>query len=440
MSRPSPGIALIVALLLAVPIASTAQTLTGRLTASFHAWERQATDSTSTSHVRSYQLATLELKGLGHRNLSFHTWLRGQGDLSGDLEDPETFRVKNLYGRWYDRERGLDLRFGRQRLYAGVVNVSVDGLWGRWRFAETWRAEAYVGVQTPVDQGRVVPSWDDNRTFGGRVLTDQLSGALTAAFSAMRRDRRPLYYDEPGIYTGRHVTLPSQQEELYGYDLAYRLGDGVRFDHQLEYERLQSELRKVTASAAVALPSAPWTADVEYLHRAPTLEYASILSVFDSSELDEIVLRAGYWVVPGLRVHGSFGHTAFDGDDAQRFTIGAQRRDLGAGYTRRTGYSGTSNTIYASYAHSWQRALVRVQTGFTSYKLDESRDDSDWSWTLAVGAQGRLRRNLTIDLDVHNLSQELHDRGDFAGNSYDLRSYLKISYWFSAGRDTRSVF
>ena len=43
-----------------------------------------------------------------------------------------------------------------------------------------------------------------------------------------------------------------------------------------------------------------------------------------------------------------------------------------------------------------------------------------------------LRRDVTFDLEVQNLSQDIATQPEFAGYTYDWRGLVRVTYWFFA--------
>ena len=444
MLRSVIAVAIALALVGAGVGPASGQTIQGRLTTSLYAWERDPTDSTEANHLRAYQLGIFHLDGLGDRRLSFHTYVRAHGDLSADVNELANFRVFNLYGQWKDPGHGYEVRMGRMRVYAGVGNVAIDGGFGSYRAADFATLEAYAGVQPPFDGEAEVTSWD-NRAYGGRLTLSHRPRDLKLALSFARRNRETIDYTQPGVYTGRLLALPAGQEELYGADFSWRIRPGATFYHRLELDRVQRRLKWGSAILTLAPPAEPWTADLEYFHRAPSLYGNSLLSVFDQEDYDEISGRVGYQITPELRLFSHLAATLYDGDNSERFGMGiertGERTSSSLSYSRRAGYGGDLHSVVAAYQHAVGEGLtLRGQGGLSIYKLVAEQDERNLSFVAALGGEVRPRRNLAIDVELQNLTQDLHTQAAFAGNTFDLRGHLRVTYWFFSGRQAKGVF
>jgi len=418
------------AIVVAVPAWS--QTFHGRLTTSLYAWERLPTDSTDVHHLRAYGLGIFHLEEVADPRLSLHTYVRVHGDLQEEVNELANYRIFNLYGQWKDRARGYEARGGRMRVYAGVGNVAIDGAFGSYRVRSWGTAEGYAGVQVPLAGDGDISSWDD-RAYGARFTLDRYRD-VRLALSFVHRNREPLAYDEPGIYTGRLLELPAEQEQLYGADGSWRFKPGGTFYGRLELDATQRRLKWGSGVLSLAPPEVPWTADFEYFHRAPSIAGNSLFSVFDGGDYDEVAVRGGYWLNPRVRLYGSVAATFFEDDDSERFMAGVERGRLNVSYQHRDGYGGDLDGVTAGYRHPLRPWIdVRADGGFTRFQITESDDDATTSGVLSLGTAIRPRRDLSFDFEIQNLAQDVATQPAFAGYTHDWRGHLRISYWFFAG-------
>jgi hypothetical protein len=421
------------------PTPAPALTVHGRLTTSFYAWERVPNDSTEAQYLRAHQLGIFHLEGIADPRFSVHTYVRAHGDFSEDLNDLADYRIFNLYGQWKDRARNYELRGGRMRVYAGVGNVAIDGGSASYKIRDLATLEGYVGVQVPLAGDADISSWDD-RAYGGRLTFEQ-PREVRLALSFARRSREPLPYEEPGIYTGRQLELPAEQEELYGADFSWRFRPGASLYNRIEVDATQRRLKWGSGVLTLAPAAAPWTLDLEFVHRAPSIYGNSLLSVFDGGDYDEVSGRGGYWVTPKVRVFGNAAATFFDDDGSQRLAAGVERGRLSASYYRRMNFGGDMDGVTGAYHHPLRDWItLHVEGGVSSFKFVEDQEDRNVSGLMALGAEFRARRNLSFDVELQNLAQDIHTQTAFAGNTHDLRGHLRINYWFFTGRQVEGVF
>lgn len=413
---------------------ASAQTFHGRLTSSLYAWQRAPDDSTDFDHVRFYQLGIFHLEQVADRRLSLHTYMRVHGDLSDDLNELSNWRLLNLYAQWKDDPRHYELRGGRMRIYAGVGNVTVDGGYGRYQYPRWGALEAYVGVQPPLAGNFEVSDWE-NRAYGGRLTLDRWQ-QVKVALSFARRQRATLAYEEVGQYTGRALELPAEQEEVYGADASWLMRPGTRLYGRMEVDASQRQLKWGNTVFSWGPPETPWSADLEYMHRAPSIYANSLLSVFDHSDYDEVSVRGGYQAAPQTRVHADFASTFFDDDQSFRYALGVEHGPVFFNGSLRSGYGGELASLTAGYSRPLREWVdVRAQAGVSSYQIvGEVQNESNSSFVVLLGGEFKPRRDLAIDLEVQNLTQDIHSQPAFAGYDYDLRGHLRVTYWFFTGR------
>ena len=104
---------------------ASAQIVTGRLSTSFYTWEKFDTTDVSTVYLRGFQTVQLNV---AQDDISLHTYLAGA--LMTPNEGALT-RFYNLYLRWANVGGAVDMNAGRQAIYAGVGNGTIDGAGAR---------------------------------------------------------------------------------------------------------------------------------------------------------------------------------------------------------------------------------------------------------------------------------------------------------------------
>ncbi len=434
------GLAASIAIVAFLAPAASGQTFHGRITTSFYRYDRAPTDSTSFDYMRAQALGIFHLEGLGDPRFSLHTYMSGHQDVATVNHDASDYRVTNLYAQWKDRRHAYELRGGRMRVFAGVGNTLIDGGFGSYRFRNLATLELFAGAQAPLTGDFKVQGWE-NRAYGGRLTFHQPQN-LTTAVSFARRNRESFEYEEPGEYTNELLVLPDGQEELYGADVAWGWRQGSTVYGRVEVDRLPEWRLKVASGALnVALPGEKWTADFEYFHRAPSIYANSLFSVFTQSDFDEFGVRASYVVTPEVRAFGHFSSTFLDDDSGQYFGVGAGRGPWSVNYAHRMGYTGASDAVTGAYRHQFsEMGSARVEAGYTSFEVFEGQDDRDESIVLSFGGELRPMRTLSFDVEIQNLSQDLHTLPDFTGYTHDWRGHARITYWFFAGRNVTGVF
>jgi hypothetical protein len=131
-------------------------------------FQREITDGEKLTAIPVYEYLGVDWGDPEYGGLSFHANGWGRLDL-GDQEyyenDPEGY-ILDGYIQYSKPENGLDVKLGRQRIYAGIVNESVDGVGFKSNAGSHVSMLAYGGypVGYEDDNGRKGDS-----TYGGRI-------------------------------------------------------------------------------------------------------------------------------------------------------------------------------------------------------------------------------------------------------------------------------
>jgi len=185
-----------------------AQTLNGRFVTSAYGWERQLKSGESTSHMRAYENIQLNF---GTADISFHTYMQGSTDLGDEFEGDPHFRLFNAYLRVKNLADMLDVKLGRQPLFAGVSYGTIDGASVRARPTDGVEVMAYAGGLTRPSQDIEYYFLDhvkDNWQIGGQVLLYLIQDTkIGLSYMNRHRETTPFYALQPDAQMGPVQTL-----------------------------------------------------------------------------------------------------------------------------------------------------------------------------------------------------------------------------------------
>lgn len=396
-------------------------TLSGRLTTSAYTWQSQAFDGSEATHLRIYQSVRLSASQLGSTPLSVHAYLQVSGDPLSEVSGRDNFRLYHAYLKWQSPDRyGLDIRAGRQRIFAGVGYGTVDGLKATVQPHAYLTVSGYAGVLVPLMAEDGVGTWDEGHLWGGRA---QLQVRETwAAVSFAERAREPVPYTRAGRYTGLILKGPAEQFRRLGLDLRQGFNGRAEAFGRLDYDLEAEQIHEVAVGATLR-PTPELEVTGEYQHREPTIFLNSILSVFELSDDREVSGRLNYRLGPQVRVHADVARVAFEGETSWRTGAGVSVGNAYLGYTRRIGYGGENDAVTASVQHPVAEDLtVRASGSFSGYRLHEGLGDRNRALAGALGIGYRPRRTVTLDAEAQFLNNEFYGR--------DLRLFVRGSLWF----------
>ena len=177
-------------------VSAGAQSVNGRLYSTFFTWEREVFGEDATKHFQTYNGTVIHVKRLGHKDLSFHTYFRFSNDVAS-----EGFSLRNkLYNSYFEWKRlfngKLDLSFGRQYVWAGVGNGTIDGGKIEIKLNGWGTIGTYAGTLATLRESWKIDSWAESHMMGA-YYKNRLLGA-DYQFSWTRKSRAPVSYTVPG--------------------------------------------------------------------------------------------------------------------------------------------------------------------------------------------------------------------------------------------------
>ena len=403
--------------------AGMAQSFNFRMTTSFYNWERFDTDSTTSKHLRIYQLGSMNLNRLfGQKNLSFHTYLgysRDVGQKAGN--DPQNL-LYSAYLDWRNLPGKGQLRLGRQRIFAGVGFGTLDGLLAKFSILSRVQILGYAGLLAPALNEAKLEKWEDSHMIGGQLLATPFR-SLRVSLSYVRRNRLPLRYTLPGRFTEERVTFQALQNELFGVDLSYSGLKNATLFGRLDYDLGLHRVRRVDFRGNYrAGPRLQW--GVSLIHRTPYQNLNSIFSVFTQYGYDEYGLNFRYKLAGDLAFIGRGGTRVYRGDNGFFFGGGFYWRNQYFGYFHRSGYEGLGDNLIVQTNWLLRKKLtVLLGANIFSYSLNPEYDSER---ELAVAGNLGLIYRPSSWTDINLQVQSLHNERYRS----DLRFFLRATYWY----------
>jgi hypothetical protein len=386
---------------------------------SSYVWERSDNDTTDTRHWQNMGTLSLRLDRIGGRDLVVAAALRGRYDVRNVGGNVDDYHAYNLYLRWRNLARRVDLTAGRHRTSWPSGSTAIDGASATVRFARYFDFSGYAGVIPPDDGRFKVQSGHEGRAFGLQLGARSAVVGDVAVFFAERHRARAYAEEEINNLAARTAglswrrTLPriGSASGLFTYDLPRQRIDQVHLSGRWQ------------ATPALAV-------NLQYRYRQPNLDYNSIFWVFGGSRYHEGRIRL-YWRLDANWSFSVGGALVDLGDDqVGRFDLGVTHRYFTATVYHQTGVSGqTSLSGSLSYPLN-DRWLLRGGTRYASYELQEDQEEANTAGSWWLGVRWNCYSHATADLEAQFLSQDLKTIEDFAGDESDLRLLARITWWF----------
>ena len=417
------GLALLVTLGAAM---AAAQLVTGRLVTSFYAWERFDTVGTSQQSVRAFQAVQLSI---AQGDVSLNTSLMGTSNVVGAFGDVGRVRFYNLFLSWLNIGKMVDLHLGRQFVYAGVGNGTIDGVMAQAHFLQrAVTVTGFGGATVGPDFTGVRSDMHDNYHFGGQVLTTLIPNTRLGLSYANRREARDPYWtlrtrDTTYAAYAYYVAPYADAEELGSADASYTLRDRLsvygRYDYDFKNDRTSRAQGGVRVNVTGAL-----TLTGDYIHRIPVISYNSIFSAFVANAVDELEGGVEYGFTPLLRAFGRVASVKYSDDKSTRWSFGVNSGYGSLSYSGSDGYAGElqSLSIQGTYPLFGRVVVPSAGISYASYRLsaESSRDNA---LGIVVGAMVRPATAFSFDVQGQWLSNKLLQQ--------DMRLQIRLMYWFA---------
>jgi len=400
-----------------------AQLVNGRFVTSLYTWEKFDTVNSSKTYLRGFQTVQL---AVAQGDVSLNTYLQGAINTDGSVG---LVRAYNLYLRWANIGKAVDVSLGRQAVYAGAANGTIDGISARLRLLkDRVTVTGFGGAAPSRDFSGVRKDYHDNLNFGGQVVTTAIPGARVGVSYMNRREKRDPYWtlrarDSSFNAAPYYVTFQPEAEELLSGDAYYNYGELFSVYGRYDYDLNESKTARIQAGGRVNVsPEVALTAD--YMHRLPRVSFNSIFSAFTLNAVDEIEGGVEYSFSRLVRAFARVASVSYSDEKSARWTVGVNAGYGSASYSGSNGYAGElqSVTLQGSYPMLNNMVVPSAGLSFASYRLSpqDSRNDA---WSVVLGATVRPSRTFSFDVQGQWMTNRVYAR--------DLRALVKLNYWFA---------
>jgi hypothetical protein len=402
---------------------ASAQFFQMRLVSSASAWQQQDTIGQASRHLFGYQTAQLSLSG---EHLSFHTYLQGFNDFAGPVKNEGTIRFYNFYMKYTNLFEMIDFSLGRQAIFAGVGNGTIDGGIASVRLLDSrLKVLGYYGaLPSPRQKFEMIDNQKDNNMFGGQIIGEPADFARVS-LSYMQKNIKPETYwalRKDSLFNPVITEIsPSAMAEQY-------ISGDASIDYNIisayarsDYELNQEKFSRIQLFTRVKVME-PLSLTGEYIHREPRLSYNSIFWVFAYNTISDYELGAEYAICKDWQVFGKFGSISYGDDKSNQITLGGSMKYASASFSWNTGYGGdlAAFSVNAGYPLFDNKLTPTIMVGYAHYKLESNAPTSD-ALSGMVGAVYRPIPALSLDAQVQWIQNKIYNN--------DVRFFLRGSYY-----------
>jgi hypothetical protein len=404
---------------------ASAQFFQMRLVSSASAWQQQDTIGQASRHLFGYQTAQLSLSG---EHLSFHTYLQGFNDFAGPVKNEGTIRFYNFYMKYTNLFEMIDFSLGRQAIFAGVGNGTIDGGIASVRLLDSrLKVLGYYGaLPSPRQKFEMIDNQKDNNMFGGQIIGEPADFARVS-LSYMQKNIKPETYwalRKDSLFNPVITEIsPSAMAEQY-------ISGDASIDYNIisayarsDYELNQEKFSRIQLFTRVKVME-PLSLTGEYIHREPRLSYNSIFWVFAYNTISDYELGAEYAICKDWQVFGKVGSISYGDDKSNQVTLGGSMKYASASFSWNTGYGGelAAFSVNAGYPLFDNKLTPTIMVGYAHYKLESNAPTSD-ALSGVVGAVYRPIPALSLDAQVQWIQNKIYNN--------DVRFFLRGSYYVS---------
>lgn len=422
---------ILIAFLFSVNTAES-QSINFRFNNYFYGWERldslSDNSSTKTMHLRGYQNYLLELNS---GKWSFNTLAQTEEDVINKVGRGFNYRFYNLYIKGSNLFNVLDVKLGRQSLFAGAGKGTFDGLYLKLKVGENkeYQFTGYGGIPTAYSyEFEKYTKLENTYQFGGQFTYYGVKD-LMASISYSNKKRTPEPYttirlDSIFNPTVKEVTFDGPAEQIAGLDLNYTYLGKHNFYSKVYYDIQSKKLYKADFNVRVQLMD-NLRAFGEYDYREPHYTYNSIFWVFNYSKYQEVSGGVDYTLDNGINIYGKAGAVLYENDNSVKLNAGFTHANFGFSFIKYLGYAGESDGVFGYYQRNFEDNLFSTSASlsYARYKLGNVYNGTDRvnSFSGMLGFTYRPMPQFSIDTQGQFLINRIYQS--------DVRFLVGFNYW-----------
>ncbi len=391
MKRLTISLCVLVVLLSYAKVAPAQLNVRGYLSSSVYGWENPAENR----QWDFYQGLRLRLRPQTSPNIYLNTFLRAA--YRGDPAEWQE-KIYNLYLNWNITGKHR-LRLGRQFLYHGVLNGTVDGALLSSELNRNLRVKLFAGSAAPIDRTLKFPKWDEGNMLGG-YLTLAFAEKAGINLSYIQKNRsNKKYWQQAGA-------------DFHAF-FNNRLTLYARFDYNLlrsSYQVLRLRLNYLKKN---------WSLAGEFNSQKPRIYEDSFFNIFEIRAYRQFRMATSYRV-KRLELSLQYLHTIYDQDSDDRIIAAVNNRYGSIGVIYQTGFGGKNLGYFGEFLYPILPQLsLRLYNSYYRYERAVT-DISEDALAFSAGLRYRVMNRFIIQTELQQ-SQNSYFKNDWRG-------LLRVSY------------
>lgn len=367
----------------------------GNLNSSLYAWEM----SEGKNQMDFYQGVQLRVFQEKFSNLQFKTNFR-----FARRGDPAVWneKVYSSYLKWNSTGNLLEIKAGRQFMYHGVMNGTVDGLLLSGRLSERMVLKILAGMPAPVDRKLELTDWETGNVFGG-FTSYQFSKNIKANLSFFQKERN-----------GESVW------QQLGTQLSGKLVNNVNFNAKIDFNLKSSDYQNMLYRLSYLRDK--WTITAEYNSLKPRVYEDSYFRIFEIEANDQIRTGIAYQLGNyqlGLR----HIYTMYEDENSNQLQLTCASKWGLLGLIYQNGYGGDNSGLFGELHYDiFRNVTIKLFSSYYNYQrhtIDISED--------ALAFSGKVEyRPLNY---LHFQVEAQQSQNSYYNN--ELRGLFRLSYMFN---------
>ena len=367
----------------------------GNLNSSVYVWENLE-ENQNTDFYQGIQFRLFHEK---YSNLQFKSYFRiaHNGDPSEWNE-----KVYNSYLDWKSLDKQYEMKLGRQFLYQGVMNGTVDGLLVSTNVTNNLTFKVLAGVPVAANRKVKVMNWLDGNVVGG-FTSYQISNDFKANLSYFQKTS-----NEQSVWEqiGTAVSGKIINDLLFMAKLDYNLKNS---DYQNMRYRVTYFNNKLTVSG-------------EFNSQKPRVLENSFFRIFEIEAFNQIRSSISYQLGEyQLRLRNYYTMYEDENNNQIHFSVANRLGLLGVIY--QNGYAGDNMGVFGEIKYDlFSNMSVKLYSSYNKFQRQSIDIDEE-----ALSFLGRIEYRAVKDLDLQLEIQE-------SQNSYyknDVRGLFRLNYRFT---------
>ncbi len=344
-----------------------------------------------------YQNVGLWVKPFSGKQLYFKSFFRLAR--RGEPQQWEE-KVYNAYLDWKSDSRKWQLRLGRQFLFHGVVQGSMDGLQVKMQPLQQWQVLAVVGSAVPVDRSLQLLNFSDNMVSG--LFSDyRFSRTLRANVSFFQKARN-------GKTTWRQA----------GVTLAGFLRDfSLYYDVQAEFDLLNSTYQELRLLSEYYLQK--WTLRLEVSQQRPRIYEDFLYNMFEIEGFSQVRTGVGYQL-GAYRLNLDYILTLFEGAKTNRLIAGVAADWGSLNVLLQDDHGGKNVGVFGQLNKTFFNKMdLYFRSSYYAYERFRTALNED-ATALTAGVNYRFFPQLQLGVQVQQMKNRYYNN--------DLRGLFQLRY------------